>query len=151
MKIREEVSRAGLAFFAWSFLALALAGCFASVGAQDRSILTDLPPAVVSGEVGDMDILADAAPMGNVILRVCKAFHADCSVVFSGAGPQLGWTCSGPASECWRTFMSVLSQVGINVRILPGIGGASYSFSPSAGLQLRSSAEPSASPQGGGQ
>ena len=107
-----------------------------------RTTLTDLPPAIVSGEVEKMEILADSAPVGEVILRICKGYGADCAVVISGAGLKLAWTCSGDPQHCWRTFLAALSQLGVNVRVLPGVNGAAYAFSLSGVSDLAAEVAP---------
>ena len=98
--------------------------------AKVRRVLTDLPPLFVSDDRPErMDLLLDAAPASEVVLRACKAFKADCSVSFGGGGgPDLAYTCSGSPESCWRTFMAALSALGIGIRTQPGTGGASFSF-----------------------
>ena len=136
-------------FRMWSVLFLALSVgvvLFAAAAEPRRKTLTDLPPAIVSGEVERMDILSDSAPVGEVILRICRGYSADCAVVIDSGGPTLAWTCSDVPAHCWRTFLSALSQLGVNVRILPGVGGASYSFSFGSGSLVGSGGRAADSP-----
>ena len=112
---------------AFAFVVAFLLGAqTASAQEQYRSAITDLPPAVVHGQE-DVELLVDQAPFGEVILRVCSAFEADCAVA-GAPGLLIGYTCSGTAESCWRQFISAVALGGVDVRITPKIGGASYFF-----------------------
>ena len=139
----------GVKLFARLWLSLIFILALGAVGfavAENRT-LTDLPPGLVDGRVGDLDVVSDAAPVGDVILRLCRGYYASCSVVIAG-GPVLGWTCSGDPADCWRTFLAALNQLGIYVRTSPAVGGASYSFSFGGGLSApaASSVDPADAP-----
>lgn len=118
-----------------------------------HSAITDLPPAIVQGQE-DIDVLVDQSPFGEVILRVCRAFEATCAV--SGSpGVLIGYNCQGNALVCWRNFMSAVSLSGIDVRVTPSIGGASYFFlsASSGSAPVRRSVVPVSPPpanRGGG-
>ena len=133
----------------WLFVLSVLAvGVVMFAAADDdpvRRTMTDLPPGIVRGEVDRMDILADAAPVGEIIPRICRGFKADCVIVIQQGGPSLAWTCSGEPEYCWRTFLAALSQLGVSVRILPGTGGAAYSFSFSGNTSPAAPVAPEAS------
>lgn len=107
-------------------------GGLSAVAQTKIGTISDLPPAVVNGTRHDIDLIINAAPASQVILQLCKVLKASCTIV-GAPNTLLGYSCSGSAEICWRTFMNGLQHSGMAVIVQPSIIGASYVFYSSGG------------------